>query len=158
MSAVLGIDLSSFAVDLVLLDETTAQAQWLRLDLAGENAFERCLDVRRVMPSRSWLEGRGVYLVAIEKPVCNSFRSASAQLPVFGAVAALLPERLPVWSLSPAEWKRELGVASGRKPTADEIAAVVGPVARTWPQDGLDACGVAYAAREMNRRAIEAAA
>lgn len=156
MSAVLGIDLSSFALDLVLLDETTAEAQWHRFELSGADAFERCRDVARAMPSSSWFDD--VYLCAIEKPVSASFRAASAQLPVFGAVAVLLPERLPVWSLSPSEWKRELRIPLARKPIADEIAAVVGDVAHSWPQDALDACGIAYAAREANRRAIEAAA
>lgn len=154
---VLGIDLSSFAVDLVLLDETTAAAEWHRLELAGGSSFDRCRDVARVMPSRSWLEERGVYLVAIEKPTAASFVSAAAQFPVYGAVAVSLPASLLVWSFAPAEWKAALRIPLARKPTADEIAAVVGDVAWTWPQDALDACGIAYAAREMNRRAIETA-
>jgi hypothetical protein len=158
MSAALGVDLSSFAVDLVLLDESSGVAEWVRADLAGSDSFDRLRSVRRALPSRSWLEAHGVYLAAIEKPVAASFRSAAAQLPVFGAVASWLPSGLPVWSFAPAEWKRELGVPAGRKPTADEIAAVVGDVAFGWPQDALDACGVAYAARAINQRAIEACA
>lgn len=158
MSAVLGIDLSSFLVDLVVLDETTADVEWTRLELVGATPFDRCRHVRHVMPSRTWLEERGVYLVAIEKPVVASFVSAAAQFPVFGAVAVSLPTTVPVWSLTPAEWKHELGVSLLRKPTAAEIATVVGDVAHGWPQDALDACGVAYAAREMNARAIGAVA
>ena len=158
MSAVLGIDLSSRAIDLVLLDETTAEASWTRLELTGATSFERCRDVARVMPSRSWLEERGVYLAAIEKPTAASFVSAAAQFPVFGAVAVSLPASLEVWSLTPAEWKRELRVGLQRKPTVAEIAAVVGDVAYSWPQDALDACGVAYAARELNQRAVALAA
>jgi hypothetical protein len=110
------------------------------------------------MPSRSWPEDRGVYLAAIEKPTAASFVSAAAQFPVFGAVAVSLPASLMVWSLSPAEWKRELGVRLQTKPSVDEIAAVVCEVAYSWPQDALDACGVAYAAWEINGRAVEAAA
>jgi hypothetical protein len=153
VSAVLGIDLSSHFVDLVLLDEDSTAAEWTRLTLEGGSSFDRCRYVARVMPSRSWLEDAGVYLAAIVKPMCASFVSAAAQFPVFGAVAVSLPASLVVWSFTPAEWKRELRVHLARKPTADEIAAVVGDVAHTWPQDALDACGVAYAARELNARA-----
>jgi hypothetical protein len=59
-----------------------------------------------------------------------------------------------VWSLTPAEWKRPLGVPLSRKPTAELLAALVGNAAWSWPQDALDACGVAWAAREMNGQAI----
>lgn len=158
MSAVLGIDLSSFAVDLVLLDENDDVAEHVRVDLGGGDSFDRCRRVRDALPRHSWLEDRGVYLAAIEKPTASSFVSAAAQLPVFGAVASSLPSSLVVWSLRPAEWKRELGIHLSRKPTVDEIAAVAGESAQWWPQDALDACGVAFAAREINRRGVEAGA
>ena len=158
MSAVLGVDLSSFALDLVLLDEDSAVAERHQFELAGASSFDRCRHVRHVMPSRSWLEGRGVYLVAIEKPTAASFKSAAAHSPFSVRWRRCCREICPVWSFSPAEWKRELGVSLQRKPTADQIAAVIGDVAHSWPQDALDACGVAYAAREINRRAIERAA
>ena len=76
-----------------------------------------------------------------------SFVSAAAQFPVFGAVAVSLPGTLEVWSLSPAGWKREPRVHLQRKP---KVASVV--------EGRLDACSVSHAAREINQRAVEAAA
>jgi hypothetical protein len=44
---VLGIDLSSRAIDLVLLDENCDRAEWSRIDLEGATAFERAPRGRR---------------------------------------------------------------------------------------------------------------
>ena len=154
MTAVLGIDLSSFAIDLVLLDEDTDEATWTHLDLGGVTSFDRCRQVANVFPSASWFEDRGLYLAALEKPSAASFISAAAQFPVFGAVAVLLPRELVVWSFRPAEWKKSLGVPLREKPTQDLIASLVSGVTGEWTQDALDACGIAWAAREQNGHAV----
>lgn len=151
---VLGIDLSSFALDLVLLDENTDEPEWIHLALEGETAFDRCRQVAAVMPSASWFEDKGVYLAAIEKPTAASFISAAAQFPVFGAVAVLLPRDLVVWSYRPAEWKAAVGIPLTEKPTGELMATRVGGAVAGWPQDALDACAVAWAAKQTNARAV----
>lgn len=177
MSAVLGIDVSSFAIDLVKLDETTNEATWERLPLTGKTAFDRLRQVHVQMHSDAWYDD--CYLAAIERPKTRSFVSASALWPVFGAVVALLPPGLLVWDVPPTAWRQELGLPGNA--SKDECATAVdllrGDLApcptttgcdcdgecdkwltwREWPQDAFDAYAVAYYARENNRRAIEAA-
>jgi hypothetical protein len=52
----LGIDLSSRAIDLVLLDENEQRAQWQRVELEGATAFDRARDVANKMPQPGWYE------------------------------------------------------------------------------------------------------
>jgi hypothetical protein len=73
---------------------------------------------------------------------------------VFGAIVVSIPTKLVLWSFSPAEWKGSLKVPLREKPSAKRIAEIVGEVALAWPQDALDACGIAYAAREQNGQAV----
>src|SRR5262245_1131470 len=46
MSAVVGVDLSTRAIDLVKLEEDSNEATWTRCELAGKDAWERTLNVR----------------------------------------------------------------------------------------------------------------
>lgn len=166
MSAVLGIDLSTFAVDLVKLDETTNQAEWRRVELEGGNALERLMSVQKVMPSWSYYDD--CYLAAIEIPYGRGQSGVLAKLNrVFGAIVASLPLGLHLWEITPQAWRKELGLKGNA--TKQEAAravwrlmSVIDPLTSgntsemAWPQDALDAYAVAYYAREQNRRGIEA--
>lgn len=163
MSSVLGIDVSSHAIDLIQLDETSTAAEWTRLPLAGATSFDRLRQVADVMPSASWYDD--TYLIAIERPKTRFMPSAAALFPIFGAVIAHLPATLPVWDVSPTDWRRGLGLKGNAK--KDECAARVGEIIRPtiittryreiieeWPQDAFDAYAVAFYARELNARGI----
>jgi hypothetical protein len=147
---VLGVDLSSRFLDLVLLDENANRASWTRLTLEGPTAFERARDVAGKMPQPGWYEAHGVYLIAVEMPESRFVKSLRALLPIFGAVTAALPTGLPVWSLAPADWKRPMGLGNA-KPTPDNFPDF--DVAN-WSQDSLDALAVAKFARDLNAKAI----
>lgn len=146
----LGIDLSSKAIDLVLLDENDDVATCKQITLAGMTAFARLLAVDALMPQPGWYISNGVYLIAVEMPESRRVVSLRAQLPVFGAVVAALPDDLPIWCLSPADWKRPMGLGNA-KPTPDSFPTF--DVA-DWSQDSLDALAVAKFARDTNAKAI----
>lgn len=146
--SVLGIDVSSRAVDLVTLDENANQAEHDRLQLDGDTAFDRCRKVADVMPQPGWYEERGIYLIGIERPF---HRRGQDVVRLFeGAILVTLPTDVPVWEVRPSEWKGPLGVKLTAKPEWDHF----GLYARGFSQDALDALGVALYVREKNRAGI----
>lgn len=156
----LGIDLSSKAIDLVLLAENSDTANWTRIELEGATAFERARDVAEKMPQPGWYEAHGVYLIALERPFVR-FGQDVIRL-VQGCVLASLPTGLPVWEVAVSQWKKHLGIPIREKPTwlhfpdfqtsADD--ALWRGIPREWPQDAFDALGVALYARDVNAQAI----
>lgn len=163
MSFVAGIDLSSRAIDIVLLEESTNRAKWHRFELAGGLAWDRTLDVRRAMPVASFWDD--VYLAAIETPFPDQ---KGVLRRVQGAVMARIPERVLVWEANASQWKRELGLKG--KPSSvnmDEVAPD-GDIHRLWNreerlvsgldwQNARDAYCIALWARESNRTGLERA-
>jgi hypothetical protein len=173
MSACVGVDLSSKALDLVKLSEDSNRAEWVRCVLAGKTAWERTLNVRGALIPGCW--GRelaessfwdDVYLVAIEAPM--GFRSNTLDR-VVGAVAASLPARLRTpercWVVRPDEWKKGLGLRA--KPTAEDMRRLTDGKERFWTslpdvydeagrQNGRDAYCLAMWARDTNARAVAA--
>lgn len=163
MSACVGIDLSSRAIDIVKLDETTNQAEWHRFEMEGATAWERTLRVRDVMPpSRFWDD---VYLAAVETPFPDQ---QGVLRRVQGAVMACVPPAVLVWEANASEWKRALGLGTA-KPTTHDLARIapsgnmklvgrrVLDVKWDEAQNGRDAYCIALWCRETNRRGIEAA-
>jgi len=158
----LGIDLSSRAIDLVLLDENRDQASWTRIDLEGATAFERARDVAEKMPQPGWYEANGVYLVGIERPFSAS-RNDVVRL-VQGCVLAEIPVALDVWEIAPQTWKAHIGFKGRGKPGIDAFPAdllldgwAIPPDGfPSWPQDALDALGVALTIRDQNAALIAA--
>lgn len=160
MSTVLGIDLSTKHVDLVLLDEESPRASWQRISFDGASAFDRLRQVRERMPGRAWFDEHGVYLIAVEAPFGVS-RGIYPLERVFGAVVASLPAELLVYEVSPAEWRLAIGLPGNAKKAhcADQVR-------RMWPQprpdlllqDACDAYAVALCARELNAGVLARAA
>jgi hypothetical protein len=164
-SSVVGVDLSSKALDLVKLDESSNRAEWVRVELAGKTAWERTLNVREKLRDYShlgWWDD--VYLVAIEAPM--GFRSNALDR-VVGAVAASLPYRLRsperCWVVRPDEWKQGLGLKA--KPTAEDMRRLTEGKERLWAslpdvydeagrQNGRDAYCLAMWARDTNAKAV----
>lgn len=160
MSHVLGIDVSSHAIDMVLLDEDSNQAQWTRHELKGKTAFDRLRDIPLRMPKWGWYEDHGIYLIAIEAPYGRAQAGTLAKLSrVFGAVVACLPRALdPVWEVPPHDWRRELGVPGNAPKTVCAARCIeLGAYPEWADQNAFDAFAVARYAREVNRRGIEAA-
>lgn len=161
MPAVLGIDVSSFAIDLVRLDENTQDAHWDRIMLLGDTPFERLQSVQVLMPNTAWYDD--IYLAAIETPKTRFMNSAGALFPVYGAVVARLPQSLVVWDVHPKTWRRSLGLGGNAPKEAVRLAVeLLAPdFCDSWmaelPQDAFDAYAVAYHARETNARAVEEA-
>lgn len=159
MSSVLGIDVSSHAIDMVKLDETTNDAEWTRIELLGGDSFIRLRGVERAMPWRHRYYD-DVYICGIEVPKTRFLKSAGALFPIYGAVVALLPPNLQVWDVHPKTWRQGIGLPGNA--TKEDVRVAVYDL---WdgmhdliPQDAVDAYAVAYHVRETNRRAIEAAA
>lgn len=151
----LGIDLSSKAIDLVLLDENENRASWTRLTLEGETAFDRARDVAQKMPQPGWYEAHGVYLVAIERPFVSHGQDVIRL--VQGCVLAEIPRELQVWEVSVSQWKKPLGIPVREKPHwSDFPVEFVHSSIDGWRQDALDALGVALYARDLNAQAIAA--
>lgn len=146
----LGIDLSSRAIDLVLLDENQQRAQWQRVELDGATAFDRARDIAEKMPQPGWYEAHGVYLIAVEEPM--GFQSRVLYR-VQGAILACLPD-VPVWEVRPAAWKNALGLKQTEKPNGTDFPGMHTAVHEAWPQDALDALGVALYARDLNAAGV----
>lgn len=172
MSAVVGVDLSSFVIDLVKLEEQRNAAEWRRCELPPARkgseapAWERLLSAPETLPDGAWWEG--VYLVAIEAPYGASQRTLVALNRVAGALVACLPFRLRApercWIVRPDEWKHGLGLKG--KPTLADIDRITGVGGWTIEgppdlyadmneaQNSRDAYCLALWAREANRAAV----
>lgn len=154
--SVIGCDLSSFAVDLVVLQDDSRSGTWHRFMLEGSTPFERARSLRGVFPTRSWFEEQGCWLFGIEDPYSASKGVAKALGLATGAVAALLPRELTVIQTPPSEWKRlTTGAANASKADVARWAACNGFV----PGDlnATDAYAIARAVRLLNNDAAEAA-
>lgn len=167
MTHVVGIDLSTRAIDFVKLAENSNEATWVRCELQGATAWERTLDIRAPVHGgrADWWDD--VYLVAIETPVNDQKRVLSR---VQGAVLASLPAKLRqphcCWDVHPSTWKAALGLKG--KPTVVDFRTLAGAhmdavfhqhievKSATW-QNAMDAYCLALFARDTNAKAVSAA-
>lgn len=162
MPCVLGIDLSTRAIDFAYVDENSDAATWSRCLLDGPDAWARTLEIGELRHDTLTFED--VYLVAIEAPYGRGRAGATSLLNrVVGAIAASLPKQLRTpercWIVRPDEWKRGLGLPA--KPTADDVARLLKPL-HAWEtipddQNARDAACLALWARNENARGIEEA-
>lgn len=153
---VAGIDLSTRNIDIVLLHEDH-QAERYTFPLEGELAFDRCRQVRRVLPRASWWETHGIYLIGIEKPMGRHTVAIASLMRVQGAIVARLPETITIVETPVTEWKRLFtGHGNASKAQVAETGARLLDhwPHRKWPQDAYDALGIACAVRDLNDQAI----
>lgn len=157
MSAIAGIDLSSHAVDCVLIDENDHRViAWHRWQLtANGDAFDRTRWVRDSMPSRGWWKDEGVIAAGIEDP---RGQSAGVIYRVQGAIISCLPTWLLVHPLNPGEWRKLIGIPGNatKEMTRDWVRAQVGSVAGSWPNDATDAYGIARATSSLLDQSVAA--
>lgn len=175
---VAGIDYSTHAIDIVLVPyEDEGTPRWARLDLQGNDAFDRTRDVANAMFPRgsSWWDS--VVAVGIEHP--GGHHGTRDMLRVQGAILACLPARMLVEPWPPAKWRKAVGLpgnASKGLVRQESIAIhlrrilVRQPSGRhyyadsqmqtfdDWPQDAHDAHLIALATRQAISEHREAAA
>ena len=142
-----GIDFSTRAVDIVLLDEDSDAATWHRFELTGNDAFDRARYVRQAMPyalSEFWDD---VVAIGIEQPRGNF--GVTHMMRIQGAVLACIYLKKLVQPWNPASWRKTVGLPGNASKL--EVAALVDtlrPGGRPlWPQDACDAYCIALATR-----------
>jgi len=148
---VVGIDISTRAIDLVRLDENVDEAEWLSVPLSGKAAWDRVRLIPDLMPPAGWWAE--VYLCAIERPFARA-RQDVVRL-AQGAALACIPTRVATWEVTPAVWKQHIGIKQNVKPSWSAFAPSL--FDEYWPQDARDALGVALYARDTNAAGIAAA-
>lgn len=154
MSYVAGIDLSTVALDLVLIDEDGKQPRAYTYELGAGDIVERIRTIGTTWPSRHSSIWDDVLAIGIERPA-GRFGVAQVSM-AFGAVLAMLPTGLLVKPWQPAQWR--IAVTIKGNATKDEVAIrarVLG--APIWKrQDSYDAYLIARATLSVLER--EAAA
>jgi hypothetical protein len=148
-----GIDYSTRAVDVVLLDEDSDAATWHRFELDGADAFDRARDVYAAMPAWTGELWDSVLAAGIEEP--RGF-NAGALYRIQGAILQCLPSTLLVHPLIPSQWRKTVGLPGNA--SKDDVAewatwkGGLGAKAVFWPQDACDAYCIALATRTLLER------
>ena len=143
-----GIDYSTHAVDVVLLDEDTDAATWHRYELGGQDAFERARMVREAVRD-SWAYWDDVLAIGIEDP---RGYNAGALYRIQGALLAAIPATTLVHPLPPSVWRKTVGLPgnASKRDVAEFVMDAVPPeMDAPWPQDACDAYCIALATRTL---------
>lgn len=118
-----GIDYSTQAVDIVLIDADTGQPEWQHYDFTGHDAFERCRSVRDAMPPRTATIWDDVLAIGIEAPMARGKlgRALMEKLALIqGGILACLPAATLAAPLRPPEWRVACGLKGNA--TKEEVA------------------------------------
>jgi hypothetical protein len=150
-----GIDYSTRAVDVVLLDEDTDAATWHRFELEGADAFDRARAVRLAMFTRPF-DWDDVLAVGIEDP--RGYNAGSLYR-VQGAILSSLPRHTLVHPLIPSQWRKTVGLPGNASKTAVKAFAAMTLDVAGWSrfrqpavQDFYDAYCIALATRTLLER------
>lgn len=145
---ILGIDVSTFKVHFVELDEQGDRAHASIFDLGKGDLLDRLRRVHYVLPDRDRWED--AMAIGIERPY-GKFGTWQTSM-VLGAVIQCLPYGTLVEMFDPATWKSK-GIGKGHG--HDSKAQVQSFVTGLWPecpdQDSADAYCVARTVREVIR-------
>jgi hypothetical protein len=156
-----GIDFSTKAVDVVLLDEDTDAATWHRFELSGQDAFDRARDVKAAVQGWHSLWD-DVVACGIEDP---RGYGAGSLYRVQGAILSCLPGAMLVQPLIPSSWRKTVGLsgAAGKPAVRTHALALMYRASgnrwtnEDWPQDACDAYCIALATRTMLHATEQAA-
>lgn len=112
MEYVAGIDLSSFAIDIVKLPRYGASGPKICSYSLGKNgtAFDRARNVRMAMPARTDEWWGDVVAIGIEEPFGRGMLSTAAGYRIQGAVLSCLPPLTLVEPWPPATWKARIKI------------------------------------------------
>ena len=157
---VAGIDFSTHSVDVAFLDYEADEVRLRRVDVHAGDAFRAAMSLRGRFRSDEWED---VLLVYVERPFSQSRRTVAALMRMQGAILASLPTDVTrearVNEISPQAWKQVLtGRAGASKDDVVNRLLELDFDLEGAHQDAWDALGIAWAGREENRRAVEAAA
>lgn len=156
---VTGIDLSTFAVDLVTVPlDGNGPPVWHRFPLTGQDAFDRARSVAQAMPGPASVLWDDVIAVGIEHPAGH--HGAGPLLRIQGSILAQIPARMLVEPFPPAKWRKAVGLPGNA--SKDDITisstllrtstlvleARVHAYVEDWPQDAHDAHLIALATRQ----------
>jgi len=160
---VAGIDFSTLAIDVVLLEDEGWHAEWHRFPIKGKDgSLQACRRLRAVWPGSSWWEDHGVWLAGIEEPYSRFGASLIALGRIQGAVMALLPRSITVVQTGQQEWLRaHTGLQKLPKGTAERKAVAIARGRELGFEaseiDAYDAYGIACAVRDLNEQGVNAA-
>jgi hypothetical protein len=139
---VCGIDLSTHAIDLVLVDQDTDTLEWHRCLLQGQDPWERTRSVRQAMPAPTGELWDDVIAIAVEDP---RGYAAGRLFRIQGALLACLPNATLIHPYVPARWRVLAGLKGhALKSEITEHSIRLGGLEQ-WPQDGHDAHLIARA-------------
>jgi hypothetical protein len=167
--SIVGIDLSSRAIDLCTLPEDSNDAEHfrVRIDLpSGASPTERIRRLRDRMPARTAWADAGVSLLAIELPFSRT--PNPAMLFVYGGLLQLVPASLSLLELRSDDWRPHCLIPIRKPRDADSDwhkhrALEFARELWTNPPETLDhnaaeSFCIAYAAREIDLRVEKGAA
>ena len=104
-----GIDYSSHAIDIVQIPHDGPQPpRWDRFELEGDMAFDRARDVATSMPGRASSYWDEIIAVGIEHP--GGHYGTQAMIRIQGAILSCIPPWVLVEPLSPAKWRKLIGL------------------------------------------------
>lgn len=158
VSLIAGIDFSTFALDVALLDEDadTAQHQRIPLDYQPGGGLARIRRIRDVMPARGrWHDT--VTAAGVELPYARKGGDILAY--ALGAILACLPADLDLRLIRSDDWRRGCQLPL-RQPRADHKRSSLDFAATHWidpppllDDNAADAFCIAWATRELLRPA-----
>ncbi|MBA2708042.1 MAG: hypothetical protein H0U59_09585 [Gemmatimonadaceae bacterium] len=149
---VAGIDLSTFAVDVVKVPLDAGAPEWSHYPLTGVDAWERTRSVAQALPGPSSAYWDDVCAIGVEEP---RGKSAGVIYRVQGAVLARLPVATLVHPLVPSEWRRIVGLkgnASKEDVRVHALAEIREFAVGNWraaSYDATDAFCIAVATRSL---------
>lgn len=162
MGVIVGIDYSTFVIDVVLLDEDhdTADHHRRRLDTGPGDALQRIRRIRDALPARGIWRDRGALMVAIEKPMSREARGLDSMQIALGAIVDTLDPDMPLELVRADDWRKRCGLPI-RAPREQHKANAARFARDHWTNapitfasdDASDAFGIAWAARELYRAA-----
>ena len=142
MSYVAGIDLSTVALDLVLIDEDGKQPRAYTYELGAGDIVERIRTIGTTWPSRHSSIWDDVLAIGIERPA-GRFGVAQVSM-AFGAVLAMLPTDRVVKPWQPSEWRIAVGI-KGNASKAEILIEALAQGALDWPRQARELYGVGEA-------------
>jgi len=155
-----GIDYSTQAIDIVLVDVDDGAARWCHYDLPQVgDAFERTREVAQVLPARRSVFWDTTLAIGIEEPMARGPRSVQL-IPklkaIQGAILSCIPRDKAVAPLDARDWRVKCGLKANaskddvRHWAVAHIRAVpVQQPIRLWAQDAFDAYCIARAIEGM---------
>jgi len=140
---VAGIDLSTWAIDVVRIHDT-GEIDWHRYKLEGQDAWERTRNVPHAMPGPTdelWDETTAI---GIEQPAGH--HGVIPLVRVQGAILARLPKDVLVQPYMPARWRVLAGLPGHALKADVRMRSLMLGAPEDWhPQDAHDAHLVARA-------------